>query len=138
MARVEVVLGIIVRDNQVLVCHRHNTGMFAGLWEFPGGKREEGESIDRTLARELIEELGVQIRVTGTLESLDFDYPTIDVRLIPLLCAIETGEPKPLASQEVKWIAYDRLGELNFPKANAPLVEQIITRLRRDRQGRII
>jgi A/G-specific adenine glycosylase len=118
----------------VLVCRRHDIGVFAGLWEFPGGKREENETIHQTLARELNEELGVEVRVTGILDPLDFDYPTIQVRLTPLLCVLESGEPKPLASQEVRWLSYERLGELNFPKANAPLVEQIVTRLRRNRQ----
>jgi A/G-specific adenine glycosylase len=131
MQRVEVVLGILVRDNEVLVCRRHDTGPFPGLWEFPGGKREENETIHQTLARELREELGVEVRVTGILDGLDFDYPTIQVRLTPLLCVVEAGDPQPLASQEVKWMPYDRLGELGFPAANASLVEQIEARFRR-------
>jgi mutator protein MutT len=131
MKRVEVVLGIVVRDGDVLVCHRHDTGAFAGLWEFPGGKREENETIHQTLARELREEIGVEVSVTGILDPLDFDYPTIQVRLTPLLCVLEVGEPQALASQEVKWVPYDRLGELGFPAANAPLVEQIVARFKR-------
>lgn len=139
MQRVEVVLGIIIRDQDVLVCRRHDIGAFAGLWEFPGGKREENETIHQTLARELREELGVEVRVTGILDPLDFDYPTVQVRLTPLLCSLEAGDPKPLASQEVKWTPYDRLGELGFPAANASLVEQIQSRMKRalrsDRAG---
>jgi len=131
MQRVEVVLGIIVRDQDVLVCRRHDTGAFAGLWEFPGGKREENETIHQTLARELREELGVEVRVTGILDPIDFDYPTIQVRLTPLLCTLEVGEPQPLASQEVKWVRYDCLGELGFPAANTPLVDQIAARFKR-------
>jgi mutator protein MutT len=136
MQRVEVVLGIIVRESDVLVCRRHDTGAFAGLWEFPGGKCEENETIHQTLARELREELGVEVRVTGVLEPLDFDYPTIQVRLTPLLCNLETGDPQPLTSQEVKWVSYERLGELGFPAANTSLVEQIQNRFKREARHR--
>lgn len=130
MKRVEVVLGIILRGGQILVCRRHDTGAFAGLWEFPGGKRDDDEPIQDALARELIEELGVKVRITGSLDALDFDYPTIHVHLIPLLCAIESGEAKPLASQELKWVPCEQLRAMHFPEANATLIEQIIAHVR--------
>jgi mutator protein MutT len=129
MKRVEVVLGMIVRNEQVLICRRLDEGPFAGLWEFPGGKREPGESIQQTLARELDEELGIKVQITDSLDTVDFDYPTTQVRLIPVLCRIECGEPKSLASEEVKWVAYRELREFNFPRANAQLVEQLISQL---------
>jgi 8-oxo-dGTP diphosphatase len=137
MKRVEVVLGIIVADQNVLICRRRATDDFGGLWEFPGGKREKNETVEQCLHRELAEELGIPVRITGALDPLDFDYPDLHVRLIPLLCAADSASaPLPLASEELKWIPASNLRDWKFPEANAPLIEQVMARLDAGEQSR--
>jgi mutator protein MutT len=132
MKRVEVVLGIIVADQNVLICRRRAADAFGGLWEFPGGKREKNETVEQCLHRELAEELGITVRITAALNPLEFDYPDLHVRLIPLLCAADSGCPRPLASEELKWVPAGDLRNWKFPEANAPLIDQLLARLGAD------
>ena len=139
MKRVEVVLGIIVAGQSVLICRRRAADAFGGLWEFPGGKREKNETVEQCLHRELAEELGITVRITAALDPLDFDYPNLHVRLIPLLCAANSANPhapQPLASEELKWVPVSDLRAWKFPEANAPLIEQLIARLDAGKKSR--
>jgi mutator protein MutT len=119
------VLGIITAERKVLICRRRQGDAFGGLWEFPGGKREKDESIERCLARELAEELGITVRITAALDPLDFDYPNQHVRLVPILCTLESGEPQALASQELRWVPLTSLRDFKFPEANERLISEI-------------
>ena len=141
MKRVEVVLGIIVAGQSVLICRRRPADAFGGLWEFPGGKREKNETVEQCLHRELAEELGIAVHITAALDPIDFDYPNLHVRLIPLLCAANSANPhapQPLASEELKWVPVSDLRAWKFPEANAPLLDQLIARLDAGKKSRKI
>jgi mutator protein MutT len=117
--RVNVSIGIILRDGQVLICQRAGSDSFTGLWEFPGGKLRLGE---------LREELGVTIDIIEALAPIEHDYPSVQVRLLPFICRLASGVPRALASAGLQWIAVPRLRDYPFPAANAPLIDQIIER----------
>jgi mutator protein MutT len=131
MKRVNVALGIVYRDGQVLICRRRQKDRFGGFWEFPGGKAQDGETIAKCLERELREELDIAVEAVVALPPIEHDYPDIQVCLYPFLCAYKSGDPKPLGCEELRWIDPEKLREYQFPPANKELLEQVIRHLRR-------
>lgn len=122
MKQIDVVIGLVCRANQLLICQRRTQDPLGGLWEFPGGKLERGESREHCLARELAEELDIRVRILRPLPTIEYEYSSVHVRLHPYLCAHLDGEPKPLASQQLAWVAAGDLSHYTFPAANAPLL----------------
>ena len=119
---VEVAAGLIFRDGKLLITQRHADAHLGGLWEFPGGKREPGESYEDCLARELREELGVEVRVGELVESLTHHYPGKSVHLRFFRCTLVAGEPKPLDCAAVKWVSAQELSGHDFPAADERLL----------------
>ena len=128
MKYVDVAIGIVLRYGKVLICQRRAQGTLAGLWEFPGGKQGRAEKIEQTLARELREELAIEVRMIEALPPIEFDYSSALVRLHPFLCEHVAGEPQPLASQSVQWVLPSDLPTYHFPPANDPLIKDLIRR----------
>ncbi|NIP97910.1 MAG: (deoxy)nucleoside triphosphate pyrophosphohydrolase [Akkermansiaceae bacterium] len=93
----------MVRGGRVLLCRRPEGGHLAGHWEFPGGKVEEGEDAREALAREIREELNCGVAVGSALETVEFSYPEIEIRLQPFRCAIVDGEPRACHHEEIGW-----------------------------------
>ena len=122
---VEVSAGLIFREGKLLIAQRHADSHLGGLWEFPGGKREPGETFEQCLERELMEELGVTVAVGELFESVDHDYPDKSVHLRFFLCRLLTGEPKPLGCAAVCWVARTELGRFEFPAADAGLLAKL-------------
>ena len=129
MKRVDVDIAVIARDGKVLICQRKAGATFGGVWEFPGGKREPGETPEQCLARELREELAIHVHPVERLEPIEHDYPNLHVRLHPHLCLHVEGEPRPIECQQAIWIAPPALRDYPFPPANEQLVERAIHRL---------
>ena len=122
------VIGVGVVLNQageVLIDQRLNEGLLGGLWEFPGGKQEPGEAITDTIARELKEELAIDVAVDQELITVDHAYSHKKLRFIVHLCRWLSGEPQPLASQQVRWVKPEELGNFPFPAANARIIEAL-------------
>lgn len=117
-----VVAAIVERDGAFLVTRRLHGTHLAGLWEFPGGKCEPGESHEDCLAREMAEELGVSVTIGAEVLATEHAYPERTVRLHFRRCQI-TGLPQPLLGQEIQWIARADLGTRQFPDADAKLIE---------------
>ena len=126
--QVEVVIGIVVRGGKILICLRRQQDPLGGYWEFPGGKREPGESRQQCLARELLEEVGVRARPVEPLASIQYDYPGLRVFLHPYVCDWIEGEPTPWACQEAIWVAPDELPKYRFPAANEALIKALAAR----------
>lgn len=121
-------VGIIKNEKgQVLIALRPEDVMLGGLWEFPGGKQETGETLEETVKRELREELDVEISVNRPFMKLDHAYSHFKITLHAYLCSLVTGDPKPKNSQEVRWVTIDALHKYPFPKANKKLTEKLIT-----------
>jgi mutator protein MutT len=123
--RVIVVLAAIVeRGGRLLVTRRLTGTHLAGLWEFPGGKCEPGETHEACLARELMEELGVASTIGVEILATAHDYADRTVRLHFRRCTID-GEPRSMLGQEIRWITREELPSLEFPPADAELIEML-------------
>jgi 8-oxo-dGTP diphosphatase len=116
-----VTAAIIERDGRFLMARRLKGTHLEGLWEFPGGKIEPGESLEACLARELDEELGVPCRVGRLRLATTHEYPGRRVELHFFDCEID-GEPRPLLGQELRWVSANELASLPLPEADAGLV----------------
>lgn len=122
---VEVSAGLIFRNGRLLITQRHADAHLGGLWEFPGGKREPNETFPQCLARELREELGVEVMVVRLLERTLHSYPEKTVRLEFYLCQIRHGEPRPIGCAALHWAAADELQGYKFPAADAQLLDRL-------------
>ena len=125
MKQIEVSAALIFRDGKLLITQRHAKAHLGGLWEFPGGKREPGETAEECLVREIREELGVAISVGELFEEISHDYPEKSVRLKFFICKLISGEPQPLDCAAVKWIGKTELADFKFPAADAQLLEKL-------------
>ena len=128
---VTVVAAIIRKDGKILITRRPDNVHLAGLWEFPGGKVEEDESLESALAREICEELGVAITVEDKFFTVEHHYPARPVRLHFFNCSITQGEPRIADVADLRWVAPAELSEYEFPEAD----RELITRLRSDFHG---
>jgi len=122
---IEVSAALIFRDGKLLITQRHAKSHLGGLWEFPGGKREAGETFEQCLVREIREELGVEISVGELFEEIFHAYPEKSVRLKFFICKLLSGEPQPLDCAAVKWIRQSQLANFEFPAADAQLIEKL-------------
>lgn len=119
-------VGLILNTkNELLIALRPNDGMLGGLWEFPGGKNEQSESIEETVARELKEELGVDVKVYGKFRMIKHIYSHFKITLHSYWCSIEIGDPQPKSSQELKWVTLGEIDQYPFPKANRTLIDDL-------------
>lgn len=122
-----VVAAIILRDGRYLLSRRLSGTHMAGLWEFPGGKCEPGESHEACLAREIHEELGVGSRVGDEVFRTEHSYPERTVHLFFHSCDLD-DEPKPVLGQELRWVTRAELLTLDFPAADAELIHLLTAR----------
>lgn len=121
----QVVAGVILRDGRVLLAKRPR-GPLKGLWEFPGGKREEGEGLAECLERELWEELGINVKVLDLICKTDSE----GLSLFFYLCVVEGGDPVPREGQETEWVKIDALKDLELAPPDKLVVEEITRRLK--------
>lgn len=119
-------VGIIVdKNDNLLIALRPEEAMLGGLWEFPGGKQKKDEAIRSTVARELHEELGVEVEVLEKFTELKHAYSHFKITLHAFRCRIKTGKPNPKTSQELRWVSVSQLRDFPFPKANKTLTEKL-------------
>jgi mutator protein MutT len=121
----EVSAALIFHNGKLLITQRHAKSHLGGLWEFPGGKREAGETFEQCLVREIREELGVEISVGELFGEVSHAYPEKSVRLKFFICKLLSGEPQPLDCAAVKWIDLSELSAHEFPAADARLLEKL-------------
>jgi 8-oxo-dGTP diphosphatase len=126
MAIIHVVAAVIVAaDKKILLAKRPAHVHQGGLWEFPGGKVEEGENAEQALARELEEELAICVTGAAPLLKVRHDYPEKTVLLDVWKVSSFSGCAKGNEGQPIVWVAIDQLGKYPFPEANQPIVEAL-------------
>lgn len=113
------------QSRQILIDKRKIGGAMGGLWEFPGGKIEAGETVIDCIVREIKEELEIEITVGEHLISIDHTYPTFHVTLIVHNCQYISGIPQPIESDEIRWVEVRDLDKYEFPAANMAIIRVI-------------
>lgn len=121
----QVVAGALLRNGEVLIAERPAGRHLAGRWEFPGGKIAAGETDAEALARELREELGVQIHDAVHVMTLTHDYPDRSVELRLHVVARFEGEACGLDGQRLKWVPLGQLGAEDILEADRPFIEAL-------------
>ena len=126
MGSVHVAVGVILDDlGRVLISRRAEDAHQGGLWEFPGGKVEAGESLAVALARELREELDIDIAPGEPLLEIHHDYGDKAVLLEVHVIRAFSGQPRGLENQPLAWVHPDSLCDYAFPAANVPIIEAV-------------
>jgi 8-oxo-dGTP diphosphatase len=125
MKKIEVVAAIIQRDGAYLATQR-GYGEFEGLWEFPGGKIEPGESRESALKREIQEELGIDITINNFLCTTDYDYPSFHLTMHCYLCRVETGEIELREHKSARWLTTELLDSVEWLPADKDVIEKLM------------
>ncbi len=113
-------------EGRVLMARRPEGVHLAGLWEFPGGKIESGESPEQCLVREIQEELGVTCQVGPIFTVVFHPYPEFDLLMLVYSCTLGIGEPRPIACAELRWVDLGGIRELPLPPADEPVVDALL------------
>lgn len=121
---IEVVAAVLASGGKVLATAR-GYGAFKGFWEFPGGKVELGETLEEALARELREELAIEVAVGPLIGTVDYEYPEFFIRLHCFDCKILRGEPKLLEHAAARWLSRRDLPALNWLPADVEIVKKL-------------
>jgi len=129
-AEIEVGCAVIVRQGRLLIAQRSPGSHLGGYWEFPGGKREKGESIEACLAREVMEELGVVIRPRQEIRVTRYVYPGRTLVLRFFLCDYVSGNPLRRECMNFAWVQPEELHRYLFPPADRDMIRDIILKKR--------
>jgi 8-oxo-dGTP diphosphatase len=122
-----VVAALIEADGKLLVCQRRRGGAFEFMWEFPGGKRKAGETLEAALERELREELGVEVRIGQEVYRTRHQYAEMSEPIELIFFAADTNpaEMRNLVFERIEWREPETLRELKFLPADRDLIEKI-------------
>lgn len=123
---VEVAAALIQDEaGRYLITQRPPDSHLAGLWEFPGGKREPDETLEACLRRELVEELGATFAVGDKVDTIRWEYPDRTIVLHFYRCRLVSGTIAPRESQVMAWVGLEELGDYEFPPADRVLVDRL-------------
>ncbi|MGF1541150.1 MAG: 8-oxo-dGTP diphosphatase MutT [Pleurocapsa sp.] len=124
-------IGVAVISNQqgfILIDRRKPQGEMGGLWEFPGGKIEANETVEECIAREIREELAIEVAVGDRLIEINHTYNTFKVTLFVHSCQYVSGQPQPIECEEIRWVNLKELSNYQFPQANSQIIHTLQAR----------
>lgn len=124
MKTLHVVAAIIQKDHKIFVTQRGN-GPFKDGWEFPGGKIEDGETLQEALIREIKEELDTTIQVGDLVDTVEYDYPDFHLSMQCFLCTILKGRLLLKEHEAAKWLSRDDLDTVDWLPADLDLVQRL-------------
>ena len=118
--------GIIWRGDEILIARRPEEGLLGGLWEFPGGKLENGETLQQAVTREISEELDIRVSVQELLMVIKHQYTHFKITLHAFHCQYLSGDPKAIGCTEWRWVKREDLDAFAFPTANRKILDQLL------------
>ena len=124
MKTIEVVASIIHQNGKILATQR-GYGDFKGLWEFPGGKIEPGETPEEALCREIQEELGITISVENHICTIEYDYPNFHLTMHCYWCSIDQGELVLNEHQSARWLEKSEWESVEWLPADIEVVKEL-------------
>ncbi|MBL0715164.1 MAG: (deoxy)nucleoside triphosphate pyrophosphohydrolase [Desulfosarcina sp.] len=122
---VPVTAAILIHEDRILIARRPSGDRLAGLWEFPGGKLEVGETPRACLRRELHEEFGIRARIGRFFDQTEYHYDHLAIRLLVFCAEIEKGELQPMVHDAIRWVTPDQMGRYPFAPADQPIVARL-------------
>lgn len=126
---IAVVGAVVIDDGRVLCAQRGPAGSLAGMWEFPGGKIEPGETPREALEREIVEELQCRVAVGDSVTTTEHEYDFAVVSLTTFYCDLVEGTPRLTEHAAVRWLLPAELESLEWAPADVPAVHQIMADL---------
>ena len=128
MKHIEVVAAIIYKDGAYFATQR-GYGEFEGMWEFPGGKIEEGETAEFALKREIQEELGIDITIDKFLCTINYNYPSFYLTMHCYLCGIKFGEIELREHKSARWLTTETLDSVKWLPADKEVIDKLNTEI---------
>ncbi len=122
----QVTAGIIRKKGKLLISKRRKGAHLEGIWEFPGGKQERGESLSECLKRELLEELGISVSIGPRVARVAYEYPEKRIVLHCFYCTWLGGDPKPLECQAIRWVSPLELPALRLPPPDMKVLGMVM------------
>lgn len=119
---IEVCCALIVKDSKLLAVQRGPQSSHPMQWEFPGGKIQTGESAEQCIIREIEEELNVGIEIIQMMSAVEFDYGNKQIRLIPFVCRISSGEIRLNEHIAKNWFGFDEWEMIDWSGADRELI----------------
>jgi A/G-specific adenine glycosylase len=129
----DVTAAVIHQNNKLLIAQRPPDGMLGGLWEFPGGKQQAGETLPECLQREILEELGLEINVGKPIAVVKHGYTHFKITLHAFFCTVRAGTPQAIEVADWRWVTPDELAQFAFPRTD----QQIIAALKNNKWERV-
>ncbi|HEX9091287.1 MAG TPA: A/G-specific adenine glycosylase [Anaerolineales bacterium] len=122
-----VTAAVIRQGNRVLITCRPSSGLLGGMWEFPGGKQQDGEDLPSCLRREICEELGVEIEIGDQLGVYKHAYTHFRVTLYAFHCTLLQGEPQPIQVTDLRWVSPAELVQYPMGKIDRQIARALVT-----------
>lgn len=124
MKNIEVAAAIIIKDGKVLATQR-GYGNYTDWWEFPGGKRESGETPEDALVREIHEELEADIMIEKLFDTIEYDYPEFHMTMYCYICSLVSEKVKLVEHEAAKWLGRDELFTVKWLPSDIEVVEKL-------------
>jgi len=122
----DIAVGVIWREGKLLIIQRPTDGMLGGLWEFPGGRQEQGETLEACVCREIRQELGIEVRVKAPFGKVPHAYTHFKITLHPFLCDYVSGEVEPRKAIAHKWVKPKAMAKFAFPTSNRKILKAVL------------
>ena len=124
MKKIDVVAAIIQHEGAYFATQR-GYGEFEGMWEFPGGKIEQGETAESALKREIQEELGIDLTIDKLLCTTEYDYPSFHLTMHCYLCRVKSGDIELREHKSARWLTIETLDSVEWLPADKEIVDKL-------------